>query len=430
MRRGRSRVHNGSTLCAHANVAVINPYETVRKYECGDCDGVMMCACDEAFARRHRPHQIFDGKRLKTKERISVTLGFVDKICNACRGLPEPVTPMASIPGRTSKIQRYYWREIAMRTADRFAAWVESVGHAYDPDLRFERQQEYERIEAEVIGEIKAEHARAPKYQYQERSTDEVIKQFGVEVVRLDAVYVRPAVKGKTILSNGAAISVEEFVAQSIRNSGYQVCGLESTPIHVLFAVLMTPLLAAPSDSLVRPIWFAEKEPCDGEPSMISAFLPSDFGDVGYAARNGDAIDDYLSSLPATPEGLKSIFEGLFGESRPLREYLWAHRIDDAETALQLLDVLPPDRVLVLLRYLIEDYWGRFVGWPDLLCYRRDDYFLAEVKGSGDRLGEDQKTWIEGNATTLSLPFKLYKVHRVQEVELPASPDPSSSRER
>ena len=33
-----------------------------------------------------------------------------------------------------------------------------------------------------------------------------------------------------------------------------------------------------------------------------------------------------------------------------------------------------------MLRYLVEDYWGRRSGWPDLIVFRDNEFFFAEVK--------------------------------------------------
>jgi len=74
--------------------------------------------------------------------------------------------------------------------------------------------------------------------------------------------------------------------------------------------------------------------------------------------------------------------------------------------------LLPADDIYRILRYLVEDYWRRYVGWPDLIIYTQDHLFFAEVKSSRDKLSEDQKNWIDGNSTELHLPFKLVKLHR------------------
>jgi hypothetical protein len=50
---------------------------------------------------------------------------------------------------------------------------------------------------------------------------------------------------------------------------------------------------------------------------------------------------------------------------------------------------------------------------------RRDgEFFLLEVTSSNDKLSEDQKRWIKGNAAELGLPFKVVKIHRKSVVEL------------
>lgn len=141
--------------CPHADVTVVNPYELIRKYECAACRAVMMCACDEAYGRRDLPHQLAMGKRLDTQERVAVTHGFVAGICNTCRGIPEPAAPKAAIHGRTSKILRYYWREIAKETAERFARWARSRGLEPSFELRGAHRSDYERIEDEVVADIK-----------------------------------------------------------------------------------------------------------------------------------------------------------------------------------------------------------------------------------------------------------------------------------
>lgn len=79
-----------------------------------------------------------------------------------------------------------------------------------------------------------------------------------------------------------------------------------------------------------------------------------------------------------------------------------------------MLEILPPADVLSILRYLVANYWHHYLGWPDLIVYRGDEFFLAEVKASGDKLSDEQKVWIANNRTTLKLPFRLIKVHKIQ----------------
>jgi hypothetical protein len=61
---------------------------------------------------------------------------------------------------------------------------------------------------------------------------------------------------------------------------------------------------------------------------------------------------------------------------------------------------------------LSNDYWKRYLGWPDLLVYKNDEYFFVEVKSSKDKLSLNQKEWIKGNHDFLKLPFRILKIHK------------------
>ncbi len=56
--------------------------------------------------------------------------------------------------------------------------------------------------------------------------------------------------------------------------------------------------------------------------------------------------------------------------SSDLRQYLWAHRDSEVARARRLIEMLSPSQVVSILRYLVADYWGHYLGWPDLLLQR------------------------------------------------------------
>ena len=89
-----------------------------------------------------------------------------------------------------------------------------------------------------------------------------------------------------------------------------------------------------------------------------------------------------------------------------------AHRRESIETARKLIELIPPVALKTVLGYLVLNYWGHRSGWPDLLVYRTNQWFLAEVKSCSDKLNENQKRWIEDNHRYLHLPFKLVQVAR------------------
>src|SRR5574341_1396546 len=116
--------------CVHSDVYCLNPYELIRKYLCLSCFEVMMCSCDEEFGRKYLPHQLSFATELSTKTEIRVSLGFQPRICRECRGLQPESNPVAAIHSRTSKLRRYYWREIAFETIKRFAEWSGNLGYS------------------------------------------------------------------------------------------------------------------------------------------------------------------------------------------------------------------------------------------------------------------------------------------------------------
>ncbi len=138
----------------------------VRKYRCETCGAVMMCQCDEDIGNELLPHQIKVGRDLDTQDRIPVTLGFVSAVCRECRGLSPIPHPRAAIRGQTTKIRRYYWRELRRREWEIFREWARAHGvaprNAVGPEAKAARAQAAE----QALREIKELHARSPKYNF------------------------------------------------------------------------------------------------------------------------------------------------------------------------------------------------------------------------------------------------------------------------
>jgi hypothetical protein len=272
-----------------------------------------------------------------------------------------------------------------------------------------------ERIEKEVLQELKILHATSPKYIYIEESDAETIEKFQVEIVPLKGVYViNPHKKGVVILDDVEPCDVEEFASRYFRKLGFETFFLESVPFHVLFGVFMWLVIQDPADPQVRIFSFGDRHAFDNDTKgeVVSTHLPDDFGTVGYAKRRAETLDAHFSEAMHEPGELQWLFDYWLGPSEGLRQYLWAHREKDIRTARRLIDVLPAAAINKILRYLVGHYWGRYVGWPDLLVYGGNEFFFAEVKSSGDKLSEKQKHWIRDNHEGLNFPFKLVKVHK------------------
>jgi hypothetical protein len=381
---------------------------------CRVCGEVMMCSCDREFGEEFLPHQLHHGRDLETGLDVDVTLGFQDDICRECRGLPPEAHPKAELYGRSSKVVRYYWREIFFETTRRFGDWAKASG-LKRVKARFEHRNSYDKIEREVIDEIKEAHARVPKYDYSEPSAAEIIGRYGVETVDLRAQYLRDGSGGRHLVTSfGTFQTPEEAASAHYRNRGYNVMKCESRPFHVLFGTFMWLVIQDPSDELRQMVGFGSRTAFEaGEnPKQILTFLPKDFGKPGYATRRAEALDEHFALLE---DDLGWLFDYWLEPSVELRQYLWAHRDEDVERARRVLEIIAPEDVRRVLRYLVDSYWGHYVGWPDLLVCDSQSFLFCEVKGSGDSLSSDQKRWITDNAEVLGFPFELLKIHRAHE---------------
>lgn len=399
-----------TTSCAHDEVICLNEYETIRKYRCTACNGVMMCACDEERGKRFLPHQLGYAAELKTQKRVPVTHGFQKGACRECRGLPPIPSPKAAIPGRTSKIKRFYWRELDFREFEILEKRGTSLDDFLaDPTLRKE-------IGEQALNDIQVLHERRPKYSLDTESEASFLARIKPQIVEVRA---RARTGGEVLRDGGSFGRPEVFGADWLSKSGFSSMECESTPLHALFAVLLWPLIQDCSDPLLRHVTFGERSSFEEHrrsTEQVFTALPQDFGTAGYAQRRADEIDVFFEHrLPKERDQLLLSFDmGLEG-SYELRQYLWAHKERDALRARRLLGAMPLALIRRTLRYLLQDYWHHYLGWPDIFAWRGADFLFLEVKLSSNKLSDEQRVWIEHNATTLQFPFKILKIHKIPE---------------
>lgn len=365
-----------------------------------------MCACDKEHGETFYPHQLDKGCRLENQERVSVTLGFQKNICPECRGEKPVSAPISPRPGRTSKITRYYWREIAFETTRRF--------HAQYPDIdEFSLPEKRNLIEKEVIEEIKKQHAISPKYLYQEISQSEIIKSTNTEVILEKAEHIKIENERKVKIKSGdKLLTAEEFASEYFRVQGYSVLNTESTPFHVIFGIYMWILITDFCDPLNRIVGFGNRtefEECSNTENLIYATLPSDFGSSGYFTRRQKEIIEHIDDL----DDPLWLFDYWLGHSENFRQYLWAHRKEDIEVARKIVQIMSLENIKSILLYMTRNYWKNFCGWPDLIVYNEVELFFVEVKSSNDKLSEDQKNWLLGNHEHMHFKTKIFKIAKL-----------------
>jgi hypothetical protein len=310
-----------------------------------------------------------------------------------------------------------------------FAKWAETNGYQNWLDALTPHKDVHHDFYLQAVEKVKQMHIRSPKYSYSEESTSEVLEKYSVEIVDLFPVRVERAAVSMFEFDGKLLPSANKVAERNFMRRGYSCLFLESRPVHVLFGVFMWKVIQDPRDPKIRRVRVTRKLP-SGEwrnQGTIRTIMPPDFGTRQYFDRRNLALEGHFAALPDRRADLLTVFDRWLDPSYPLRSYLAGHRNEDVERARQLLSVLPGHSTIRILRYLAADYWERYCGWPDMLFYGSSDYFLAEVKFSGDGLKADQKEWVRGNATALHLPFKLIKVHRIRpgaridaEAEFPA----------
>ncbi len=373
-----------------------------------------MCDCEREFALRFLPHQVTVGTDLRTKRRIPVTLGFQYSICNTCRNLPEPAAPKSPAAGPTSKIRRYYWREIHKLAVVRFAEWAEKEG---TPDLSpfsSAGREAWEEIEESAVEEMKALHRSAPKYQYEAESTARFVAENAIEVVHLSAAYGPTTGPRAVVIDAGRELNVDEFVAAHYRSTGWTVVRLESKPLHALFATFLHQLINDATDPESSLVGFGRPKRDGGEEEEVWMQFPLDFGSAGYGSRRAAEIEREIQLLPRTREELLWLFDYWLEPSANLRRYLHADEDDTRSRARVIVEALPPETIRRILEFLVGSYWERYLGWPDLLVHNERGFCLVEVKSARDKLSPVQMRWIAENKEHMHLPFVIVRVDRAK----------------
>jgi VRR-NUC domain len=250
------------------------------------------------------------------------------------------------------------------------------------------------------------------------RRTKNRLEKCDFEILSLDGTYVKtPNARRVFVQDEDGTCTVEEYACRHLRRCGYRAVTFENEPMFTLFGALMWPVIQDKRDRRCATVGVINRSVVDTEIGGLTwTRLPRDFGKPEYFLRRVVAIEKHLAALSDRPERLKQVFESWLGASESLRHYLWGHRSEHIQVARQLLDLVPHEMIVTTLRYLIEDYWGRRSGWPDLMVSSETDFFLAEVKSAGDKLGTNQQRWVRDNQARLNFPFKLIEVRRLATV--------------
>jgi hypothetical protein len=398
----------------------------------------MTCACDREVAVFVTPYQASRGRDSYTRDEVLVTHPLAPRICYDCRGEIPPAYPKAAFRGATSNIHRYYWHEIWKEAELEFLAWCRennlplfrADGRPLLLQYQHDHAEKYQEIQKSVVERWRVRHDENPRYDFTKPSDADIIRSCEVAIEDIQACYVVSPLRRVQVLPLNAhnpanAVTVEEFVTQILQSRGREVLFCESRPFQALYGSLMWLWVQSPSDPRLRHSMFGGRDGVGAdEHGLIHTLLPHDFGSPAHAHRRQQALQAHLDMmLPDDTNELLWAYDYWQEPSRSLRQYLWAYTEEDQQRGRTLISVLGAQCVKLIMRYLAEDYWQRYLGWPDLVtwCMTPDgpsDVQFIEVKSSGDKLSNDQRAWIEGNHNQLRLPFRIVKIHRTQRLSV------------
>lgn len=373
--------HNDSHFveesCPHLKWLIVQPWELLRKYRCSACDAIAMCECDQEFARR-LPHQANstrpDGS---SPARIPVTHGFLPTLCPTCRGEKETAFPTADGYGSPSRLERYYWREIAK------AAFLKQEGDGFPPAEAW----------LEAKHEIEAEHRRRPRYEIEAHERGSVPSD--IRVIVISAPYAKDSRGHGRWLDGGQLVSVEQLASARLSAEGWEIRPCERALPASLYATFMLPVLVntrpAPSDTA-----------CFGARDWSGRMIP-----LGLLNPSCEQLLAHIETIDQDHFDLDVAWVA----SAAYREYLWVREPDCREIVDWFLQ-LAPHKLVTILKYLASGFWNGISGWPDLIGRRNRELHFFEVKSPGDRPSEDQIRWFSDNKRDLGLAASLVKVRR------------------
>ena len=294
-----------------------------------------MCRCDRVLGEQFLSHQLSRGRELSSQREVRVTIGFQEKICRVCRGLKALPFPLASVVGRTSKIKRFYWRELIFREFE----LCEEYGFSPDGFLfEDERSAIRKKIAFRALNDIKVLHEKLPKFCLETESEAAFLERINPHVLRLKA---KTLSGGQVETSVGVFVRSEKYACWHFSNLGFSTMLCESVPFHTLFSILLWMLIEDPFDLRLRDVTFGERSSFEmhgHSKSSVWTQLPDDFGTSAYSMRRSEAIAHYFENvLPKERAALLFFFDCSTIGSHKLQQYLWAYKTEDASRARSVL---------------------------------------------------------------------------------------------
>ena len=206
------------------------------------------------------------------------------------------------------------------------------------------------------------------------------------------------------LAANESPAPIEKALVARLRALGRSAAHTESAPWTTLFGLLLRDVLFAPV------------------PGMLpTAYLraPLDLGTPGFAMRRRAILEDVLDDI-AWGGGPARLSKAL---GRPREAIVGVHPDLDGAFLQALVDAIPAQALVAILRHMAERYHEVRSGLPDLAILPGPEVripgavparvdgglVLAELKGPTDSLRDNQRVWID-RLLALGLRVELWTV--------------------
>ncbi|MCB1692652.1 MAG: VRR-NUC domain-containing protein, partial [Pseudomonadales bacterium] len=121
---------------------------------------------------------------------------------------------------------------------------------------------------------------------------------------------------------------------------------------------------------------------------------PADLFQPEFRATRKSEIDDRLKEIAAPDRLRRRVLENL-AHKRPIANHFVTWGIMDPALVETTLARVPTSHLVAIFRRLLRDLKHNRSGFPDLIAFPgTGGYLLAEVKGPGDTLQDNQKRWL------------------------------------
>jgi hypothetical protein len=261
-------------------------------------------------------------------------------------------------------------------------------------------------------------HRNSPKYDLKERTEAEFLKEISLPIVGIEAPYTQIHKDGQKIgrwiNNSGKEVRAEDIAMEWYETKGYSVLRCERTLISSWVGTFLVEAIQDADDpqqqSRMRHSTRGWRSDNRNTP-IITFLLPEDFGSRHYFNRRRGSIERCIQRMEQA-QNLSALFERLLGPSELLRDYLWVNEDQHVETTRASLAILPSSLIINSVKWVIQDFWARQPGWPDLLIYRDEDFRFSEVKSPLDCLSQEQMNWFHWAVTESKIPCEIIRIKR------------------